>query len=205
MGGCSFRLPPVDPSDAELARRLQLAVPDFVAVLLRMYELGVSLRSPTRDGVERYLKWLPALLTDSPPIPTADVAWLWHLHKLAPACYQTYCKAQLGRVPTPPASLAFEFAQEQKKDEKMDEQIPIATLAAPTTADAVAAAINDIASRVDAWLGRTSFSARVTADAAVLLIVASVAASTLRIVSASVICWRQPPRPSLPPQPPLAP
>ena len=47
-------------------------------------------------AIERYVKfWLPlvshSIGSDAPLIPPVDIAWVWHLHRLAPRRYATYC------------------------------------------------------------------------------------------------------------------
>ena len=64
-------------------------------------------------AVERYERlWLPLVAAHwhsgqslEPPV---DIAWVWHLHRLAPLKYASYCTERFGRVLDPGAS-AFRF------------------------------------------------------------------------------------------------
>ena len=60
-------------------------------------------------AIDRYLKcWLP--LVDrvagggAQLIPPLDIAWVWHLHRLAPRRYAAYCIDRFGRVLDPDAA-----------------------------------------------------------------------------------------------------
>ena len=65
-------------------------------------------------AVDRYERlWLPLVAAQDslqPPTlyPPVDIAWVWHLHRLAPLKYASYCTERFGRVLDPGAS-AFRF------------------------------------------------------------------------------------------------
>ena len=48
-------------------------------------------------GVYRNI-WLPSFNTANVKIPSLDVAWVWHLHKLDPISYHQDCLRWLGRL-----------------------------------------------------------------------------------------------------------
>ena len=59
-------------------------------------------------AIERYLKcWLPLVARvggGAQLIPPLDIAWVWHLHRLAPRRYAAYCTDRFGRVLDPGAA-----------------------------------------------------------------------------------------------------
>lgn len=64
-------------------------------------------------SIDRYCRyWLPLVTTyyKDPAhhtlalLPPLDVAWVWHLHRLAPVKYAAYCRTRFGRVVDPHAS-----------------------------------------------------------------------------------------------------
>ena len=65
-------------------------------------------------AIKRYVKfWLPLVNHSghesqgrAPLIPPVDIAWVWHLHRLAPRRYAAYCTERFGRV-LDPATAAF--------------------------------------------------------------------------------------------------
>ena len=63
-------------------------------------------------AVERYEKlWLPMVESLSTSqhktlVPPIDVAWVWHLHRLAPLKYAVYCRQRFGNI-LDPGSSAF--------------------------------------------------------------------------------------------------
>ena len=65
-------------------------------------------------AIKRYVKfWLPLVSHSghesqgrAPLIPPVDIAWVWHLHRLAPRRYAAYCTERFGRV-LDPATAAF--------------------------------------------------------------------------------------------------
>ena len=63
------------------------------------------------SAVARYEElWLPLLAareqkgTSSALVPPIDIAWAWHLHRLAPLKYAAYCRKRFGTVLEPGAS-----------------------------------------------------------------------------------------------------
>ena len=63
-------------------------------------------------AVDRYERlWLPLVAAQDslqPPTlyPPVDIAWVWHLHRLAPLRYASYCSERFGRI-LDPGSSAF--------------------------------------------------------------------------------------------------
>ena len=77
-------------------------------------------------AIERYVKfWLPLVSHsigsegrgDAPLIPPVDIAWVWHLHRLAPRRYATYCTERFGRV-LDPATAAFQAQTASDADDE---------------------------------------------------------------------------------------
>ncbi|KAL7566073.1 hypothetical protein ACA910_009859 [Epithemia clementina (nom. ined.)] len=110
-----------------------------IAFLQKLHAEGVTLREPSKKSIDRYLNfWLPFVATyqhqqvdeeaarhDSSSatealkmksvavlVPPADIAWLWHCHRLAPFRYEAYCKKYFGIIVEPTSP--FEFQQEHK-------------------------------------------------------------------------------------------
>ena len=70
-------------------------------------------RAVLRASVDRHEQlWLPLVAAHRHPRvplePPLDVAWVWHLYRLAPLKYASYCTERFGRVLDPGAS-AFRF------------------------------------------------------------------------------------------------
>ena len=67
-------------------------------------------RALLRAAVSRYERlWLPLVASHAGPhhlIPPIDVAWVWHLHRLAPLKYAEYCNSRFGAI-LDPGSAAF--------------------------------------------------------------------------------------------------
>ena len=72
-----------------------------IAFLEKLHALGITLTTPSKHSLRRYKLWLVMLhfetheATDKigsmmKMIPPADVAWLWHCHRLAPCRYVDY-------------------------------------------------------------------------------------------------------------------
>ena len=67
--------------------------------LQTIHNLGISLQRPSLRSLQRYTDcWLPLVnkYTNTPLIPPADVAWLWHCHRLAPRDYAEYVTDRFG-------------------------------------------------------------------------------------------------------------
>jgi len=78
------------------------------------HELGVSLRPPSFHSIKRYLDfWLPFVKhhPDLPLIPPADVAWLWHCHRLAPKHYEEYVIGRFDMLLDAPTPFALQYAE----------------------------------------------------------------------------------------------
>jgi Glycine-rich domain-containing protein-like/WWE domain len=70
-----------------------------IEFLRALHEHGISLSRPSLESLRRYRDlWLPLVHQHSQEllIPPADIAWLWHCHRLAPFRYSSYCKACYG-------------------------------------------------------------------------------------------------------------
>ena len=76
-------------------------------------------------AIKRYVKfWLPLVSHSgyegqgrAPLIPPVDIAWVWHLHRLAPRRYATYCTERFGRV-LDPATAAFQAQTASDADDE---------------------------------------------------------------------------------------
>ena len=95
-----------------------------VDFLKELHRSGISITRPSKESLRRYCDlWLPLVRSvecDMKLIPPADVAWLWHCHRLAPHRYQSYLKAKFGMncdilEPTPPFTSQFEQPEDIKK------------------------------------------------------------------------------------------
>ena len=80
--------------------------------LQTIHELGISLKRPSLLSLQRYTDcWLPLVnkYNNTPLIPPADVAWLWHCHRLAPRDYEEYVTERFGVLldATPPFTLQY--------------------------------------------------------------------------------------------------
>ena len=87
---------------------------DFLRTLHRE---GVSLATPSAKSLNRYLNlWLPLVAHDPDAhlVPPADVAWLWHCHRLAPLQYEQFCQKIFGTVLE--AKAAFECQVNEEND-----------------------------------------------------------------------------------------
>jgi hypothetical protein len=86
-----------------------------MAFLRSLHIQGVTLSRPGPESLRRYRDlWLPLVHQRSfeKLIPPADIAWLWHCHRLAPFRYSSYCKKRFGGdgsvEANPPFSVQFE-------------------------------------------------------------------------------------------------
>ena len=76
-------------------------------------------------AIKRYVKfWLPLVSHSgyegqgrAPLIPPVDIAWVWHLHRLAPRRYATYCTDRFKRV-LDPATAAFQAQTASDADDE---------------------------------------------------------------------------------------
>ena len=69
--------------------------------LQTIHELGISLKRPSLLALQRYTDcWLPLVnkYIKTPLIPPANVAWLWHCHRLAPRDYEKYVTERFGAL-----------------------------------------------------------------------------------------------------------
>ena len=89
---------------------LEELVYEHVSFLRKLHRLGVSLTVPSKESLRRYVDlWLPLLSKLNPSsiigiggnhneklIPPADIAWLYHCHKLSPAKFEKYLSSEFG-------------------------------------------------------------------------------------------------------------
>jgi len=86
-----------------------------------------TLCAPSDTSVERYLRfWLP-IVAQNPGeklIPPADVAWLWHCHRLSPNDYRNHCQENFGAIleANPPFSAQMDFKVRATVQECMSTQ-----------------------------------------------------------------------------------
>ena len=113
-----------------------------VRVSQQRFELSIdSLRLAidslcVRVSKQRYEQlWLPLVVSlvashtdDTPLVPPLDIAWVWHLHRLAPLKYAAYCRQRFGTILDAPASAFRLQSLDNLKDE--DDSDCIATRAA---------------------------------------------------------------------------
>jgi hypothetical protein len=88
------------------------AAQKHVAFLQRLHNDGITTLNArdAREAMRRYTDlWLPWMAAEASAatewIPPADVAWMWHCHRLAPLDYETYCRRRFGGIivePSPP-------------------------------------------------------------------------------------------------------
>lgn len=67
--------------------------------LIRIHQLGVSLKPLTTESLRRYRDiWLPLVHLNRTKqlIPPPDVAWLWHCHRLAPYHYAMFISTRFS-------------------------------------------------------------------------------------------------------------
>ena len=71
----------------------------------------------SKESLFRYSKcWLPLVARHddkTPLIPPLDVAWIWHVHRLAPLLYVEYCQKNFGKVLN--ANTPFSFLAQNMK------------------------------------------------------------------------------------------
>ena len=102
----TLKKPPTDQFSVDLVQNALM----HKWFLQRIHELGISLNQPSFLALQRYTNcWLPLVnkYKDTPLIPPADVAWLWHCHRLAPKDYEEYVIERFGALLD--ASLPFTF------------------------------------------------------------------------------------------------
>jgi hypothetical protein len=87
-----------------------------VAFLQRLHNNGITTMSErdAKEAIRRYTHlWLPwmaaeSVLQDGSWIPPADVAWMWHCHRLAPFDYESYCQRRFGRIIEPLPTFSYQ-------------------------------------------------------------------------------------------------
>lgn len=92
---------------------------NHVSFLRRLHGLGVTLTAPSEESIRRYVDlWLPLVSkvasTGLAIIPPADIAWIWHCHRLSTKLYADYTVDQFGANATVTTQLnggasAFQF------------------------------------------------------------------------------------------------
>jgi hypothetical protein len=94
--------------------------------LTRLHKVGVTLSPVERVSFHRYVDlWLPLVdkfldkASDSPSaslIPPADIAWLWHCHRLAPSQYEPYVIGRFGCLLEASPSFAVQTDHDSSTD-----------------------------------------------------------------------------------------
>jgi hypothetical protein len=89
--------------------------------LRTIHELGISLNHISLLSLHRYVDcWLTLVdkHPSTPLIPPADVAWLWHCHRLAPKDYEEYVVGRFGLIleATFPFSLQYAHAENYSQE-----------------------------------------------------------------------------------------
>ena len=86
---------------------------DHISFLQGLHRHGITLQRPSLKSLERYTDfWLPFLhkYQSEELVPPADIAWLWHCHRLAPHQYTACIWAKFGpSTPTMEANPPFAF------------------------------------------------------------------------------------------------
>ena len=76
---------------------------DHIIFLRNLHKHGVTLTKPSHEAIRRYSElWLPLVYSmkqqneaeSEDLIPPADIAWLWHCHRLAPYRYANYVQTR---------------------------------------------------------------------------------------------------------------
>lgn len=96
--------------------------------LKTIHSLGISLQRPSLLSLQRYIHcWLP-LVHRHPHlllIPPADVAWLWHCHRLAPEDYEQYVVGRFGTLldTNVPFALQHGLAETYSQDSRTTQEL----------------------------------------------------------------------------------
>ena len=76
-------------------------------------------RAVLTAAVARYEKlWLPLMVRNPNKllVPPIDIAWVWHLHRLAPLRYAAYCRERFHYI-LDPGKAAFRLQSDSPLDE----------------------------------------------------------------------------------------
>ena len=96
-----------------------------VVFLQSLHSNGITLATPSKESFRRYRDlWLPLVFEhqDKELIPPADIAWLWHCHRLTPFRYVAFCKSRFGEdCPILEANHPFAFQMNNKETDKTSE------------------------------------------------------------------------------------
>ena len=95
--------------------------------LAKLHELGITQQRASDQSVHRYLDlWLPLTSAECGNseqqqrlLPPPDVAWLWHVHRLSPQQYISYCRNHFhGDIveASPPFVLQWEKVEEKESE-----------------------------------------------------------------------------------------
>jgi Glycine-rich domain-containing protein-like len=86
-----------------------------ILFLRELHVRGVSLKQPSLLSLDRYLNnWLPLVASlqhsecHHDLIPPADVAWLWHCHRMAASDYHSYVRSRFRMVLEATPAFAFQ-------------------------------------------------------------------------------------------------
>ena len=101
------------PEDFEFSSDLVKCSKTHISFLRGLHRHGITLQRPSLKSLERYTDfWLPFVhkYQNDELVPPADIAWLWHCHRLAPFRYTAYIKAKFGsNTPNLEANPPFAF------------------------------------------------------------------------------------------------
>jgi hypothetical protein len=94
-------------SDSPFSVDLCTHASKHIHFLQSLHAQGITLSQPCAESLRRYRDlWLPLVYEKSSPnnngtefnlIPPADLAWLWHCHRLAPLRYISFLKHRFGK------------------------------------------------------------------------------------------------------------
>ena len=87
----------------------------YIDFMLRLHATGVTVKDPSNHALDRYLLfWLPLVNkypSETVLIPPADIAWLWHCHRLSTGRYEAYCHRRFGHILE--CQAPFDFVEER--------------------------------------------------------------------------------------------
>lgn len=112
-----------------VSRDLVQAAKRHISFLEEMHKMGISLRTPLHNlkSFHRYVDfWLP-LVQQHPNlnlIPPADIAWLWHCHRLAPQEYEKFMhKEYNGAILEATAPFSFQTPTSYSRTELVTQSL----------------------------------------------------------------------------------
>ena len=119
-------------ADSPLSLELVEQAKRHITFLQSLHRNGVTLSKPSDESFRRYTDlWLPLVAsvcrqTDAQCklIPPADIAWLWHCHRLAPYRYLAYVQERFFEKKLAWAEGKNKLAEELPPGEFLDTQYP---------------------------------------------------------------------------------